>query len=281
MNTTSTCITRLRRRLRLATVAMPALVGVALLAGTTVHAKPVPENLGNGLGKLVESNLAVTSAKKTGTELSGAVTVNGKTYTDAITADIADKAISDAKSGRVMVRITLDGKVDVATLSTTLARSIASVTVTSIDTKYRGVGIMNAYVDVADVAVLSQIRGVAAVILELKPRHNQAYTAPKKTPTVLGGDTGLNPSATVGEVMTKLGTDFDQGVTQHRVDQINQYYNPSATLDYEGTGMHDRLYLQQLQRAHREAGDHGCDQLRPARRGDQPGQHHAGVRLPG
>ena len=57
----------------------------------------MPENLGNGLGKLVESNLAVTSAKKTGTELSGAVTVNGKTYTDAITAAIASKAISDAR----------------------------------------------------------------------------------------------------------------------------------------------------------------------------------------
>ena len=41
----------------------------------------------------------------------------------------------------------------------------------------------------------------------------------------------------MGDVLNKLGTAFDQGVTQHRVDQINKFYNPNATLDYEGQGM--------------------------------------------
>lgn len=27
-------------------------------------------------------------------------------------------------------------------------------------------------------------------------------------------------------VLNKLGSAFDQGVTQHRVDKINQFYNP-------------------------------------------------------
>ncbi len=234
MINTPSYLTRLRRRLRLTAVSVPTLVGFALLAGSSVQAKPVPENLGNGLGKLVESNLAVQQAKKTGTSLSGAVTVNGKTYSDHQAAFLASAAISDS-TDRVMVRITLNGKVDVASLRTAITGKIGSLTVTAMDTKYRGVGVMNAYVNVADVSTLSQVPGVAAVILELKPRHNQLAQQPPGKGG--GGKVGAAPSATVGEVMTKLGTDFDQGVTQHRVDQINQYYNPSAALDYEGTGM--------------------------------------------
>ena len=106
---------------------------------------------------------------------------------------------------------------------------ISSLTVTAMDKQYRGVGIMNAYVSMDDVPALASLPGVSAVILELKPYVRKANL---DSALSAGG-----PNATVGEVMTKLGTDFDQGVTQHRVDQINKYYNPSATLDYEGTGM--------------------------------------------
>ena len=34
-----------------------------------------------------------------------------------------------------------------------------------------------------------------------------------------------------------LGTVFDQGVYQHRVDQINKFYNPNAKQDLEGDGI--------------------------------------------
>ena len=40
-----------------------------------------------------------------------------------------------------------------------------------------------------------------------------------------------------GQTLTKLGTAFDQGVVQHRVDQINQYYNPAATANWTGNGI--------------------------------------------
>ena len=34
-----------------------------------------------------------------------------------------------------------------------------------------------------------------------------------------------------------LGTKFLQGVTQHRVDKINQFYNPAAPVNYDGEGI--------------------------------------------
>ena len=40
-----------------------------------------------------------------------------------------------------------------------------------------------------------------------------------------------------GTTVPLLGTAFDQGVYQHRVDQINKFYNPDANIDFEGSGM--------------------------------------------
>ena len=72
------------------------------------------------------------------------------------------------------------------------------------------------------------MRASRSVALEAKPEHNRRYTNARQTRA---------GNATVGQTLTLLGTAFDQGVTQHRVDQINKFYNPSATLDYEGQGM--------------------------------------------
>ena len=58
------------------------------------------------------------------------------------------------------------------------------------------------------------MREVRSVNLGLKPDLNR--------PVRPGG--GIRPGATV----SLLGTVFDQGVYQHRVDQINQFYNPDA-----------------------------------------------------
>ena len=79
------------------------------------------------------------------------------------------------------------------------------------------------------------------------------------TPTTTGTTVGYleDPDQTsglapmVGETITKIGTTFDQGVTQHGIDQINKLYNPGATLDLEGTGHADRLHFQQLRGEHR------------------------------
>lgn len=202
---------------------------LGLLVGTSASARPVPANLGNGLDKLVASNLAINKANKSGVKLHNLVKVDGRSYTDKATALVASNSLSD-KQGRVLVRITLNGRVGAKQLRSNIQAALPSVTVTALDTKYRGVGIMNAYVNVADVPSLAQADGVAAVILEWQPRHAKAVAALAPAPA-------KTPKATIGETLNKLGTDFDQGVTQHRVDQVNKFYNPSASLDYEGTGM--------------------------------------------
>ena len=97
------------RVLRGATVVLSTCATAALLTGS-LHATPIPANLGNGLGKLVESNMAVTSAKKSGIRLERAVTdAKGRTYVDVQTANLASLALGDDE-GRVLVRVTLNGK---------------------------------------------------------------------------------------------------------------------------------------------------------------------------
>ena len=216
------------RVLRGATMVLSACATAALLTGT-LDATPIPANLGNGLDKLVNSNIAITNAKGSGLKFEGAVKGNdGQKYTDAETANLANLAIKNS-DGRVLVRITLNGKATFNQTKKSMKAGVSSLTITSMDKNYRGIGIMNAYVDVADVPALAQTPGVAAVILELQPftrkiKLNQALAA--------GGT-----NATVGETLTKIGTDFDQGVTQHRIDQISQTYNASAPVDYSGQGM--------------------------------------------
>ena len=228
-------------RLRRTAVVLPAALGLALFGTVSGYAKPVPSNLGNGLDKLVANNLALAAAGSTSTKLGAAagtalntgdsVTVNGKTYVDAATAAVATSAIQDAQ-GRVLVRVTLNGAATFKQTSKAMKAAASSLSITAKDKTYRGVGVMNAYVDVADVPALASAQGVSAVILEWKPRHNKTL--------LTSALTVANPDAafpTVGETLNKLGTTFDQGVTQHGIDQINKFYNPAATLDLEGQGM--------------------------------------------
>jgi hypothetical protein len=213
--------------LRHVTTAISVCAAAAVLTGT-LHAKPVPENLGNGLDKLVRSHLAIADAKANGKELPNTVEFNGKKYTDEVTATFAKHSIID-EQGRELVRVTLNGRATYNETIEHMKAAASSLKITAEDKKYRGVGVLNAYVEVAEVPKLAEAKGVSAVILELKPRHGKINVAEALK---VGG-----PKATVGEQITKLGTSFDQGITQHRVDQINQYYNASATVDWEGTGM--------------------------------------------
>lgn len=219
---------RLRRRVRLTTFCVATVSVFALLSGQVTQAKPIPSNLGNGLDKLVVSDMAVTKAKASGVRLKNSVTVNNKVYTDEVAAAVAQNSLSDSQ-GRLLVRVTLNGSATLAETEQTMAAVAPSLTITAVDNTYRGVGVMNAYVDVADVPALANARGVSAVILEWKPRHAKAITT--------GPVAAPQPGATIGEVLNKVGTAFDQGVTQHRVDQINKLYNPSASSDFEGQGM--------------------------------------------
>ena len=202
-----------------------SVLAMALLT-RDLHARPVPANLGNSLDKLVKSDLALARARTDGTPLDGLVEAGGQTWLDAATAAVATHSLHDG-TGRLLVRITLSGRDSFENTRAAMQAAAASLGITAEDAKYRGVGIFNAYVNVADVAALARVRGVAAVILEWRPRHHQADAA----------DSHPVPLATVGEKLHLLGTAFDQGVTQHRVDLINQFYNPAAKQDFEGAGM--------------------------------------------
>lgn len=214
-------------RFRLALpVSGSALVFFGLTSGLLAGA--VPANLGNGLGKLVGSNLTVKAAQAKGGHLDSTVTVNGRTYLDTQAASYAALTISDSQD-RVLVRINPVAGLDFKAFTKSLKKSIPSLGVTAKDKRYQNVGVFNAFVSIDDVPALATAPGVRSVILEVKP-HVRGHVK----------DLALSepgPMAAVGDVLNKLGSAFDQGVTQHRVDQINKLYNPNATLDYEGTGM--------------------------------------------
>src|SRR5262249_32040555 len=185
------------------------------LAVVSVDARPIPQNLANGLGTLAESH-AATKANP------NAALFNG--YTTQQAADYAQNAIQDPDTGRFLVDIhPLSKRVTAEQLVPLLQQRLASFTLTALDKKYHGVGVVEGYIALDDVAALGNMHEVRSVQLQMKPELNR-HVPP-------GG--GIQ----VGTILPVLGTVTDQGVYQHRVDQINKFYNPSATQDYEGAGM--------------------------------------------
>ncbi len=219
---------RTHRWLRQTSAVVSASATAVLLTGT-LQAKPIPDKLGNGLDKLVASSLAVSQAASSGAKLAGAVTAaNGQTYTDATTAAIATHSISDGQ-GRVLVRVNLNNDATFKEIKKAMKASASTLTITAVDKQYKGAGVLNAFIDASEVPALANVKGVTSVILEWKPQTHKVLS------DKLISETG--PNATVGETLTKVGTTFDQGVTQHRVDQISSFFNPSAPLNLAGQGM--------------------------------------------
>ncbi len=183
------------------------------LVATSLQARPVPQNLAGGLGALVESNLAVKANGKT-------AQFNGFATQQA--ADYASNAIQDPDSGRFLVDIyPTNNRVNAEKLVKMLQKRFPSFTLTALDKKYHGVGVVEGFIALDDVPALGNMHEVRSVKLGLQPEVNRTRTG------------GIQ----VGTTLPLLGTAFDQGVYQHRVDQINRFYNPSATSDFEGTGM--------------------------------------------
>lgn len=201
-------------------VAMSGLAAGPLLAAT-------PDNLGNGLGKLLESHQATRGLS--GNALQSVAPYDG--YTSEQVAALARLAIAD-QQGRYMVRINPDGKLPIDALARNLGAAIPSLQVKAVDAKYRNVGVMDAYVSLDDLAALAGSSGVRSVILELKPYHSA-----KRASDAVSSSTPSAPDASNGDIFRRLGSVFDEGVTQHRVDRINRFYNASAASDYEGNGM--------------------------------------------
>ena len=226
----------LRPRFRLPACALPAGACLALLTVPAARAGTVPQNLGYGLDKLVESNLQLQGKLVTTDGAPAVAAYNG--YATEAAANAAARAITESGTGRLLVDITLGGNVPFDKVRDALAASYPSLTITAVDQAYRGVGIIEGYVSVDDVPALSQVKGVRAVILALQPETNRVAGTGASAPKVAGKAVeGPVTQATPGQTLTKLGTAFDQGVVQHRVDQINQYYNPAATANWTGNGI--------------------------------------------
>ncbi len=203
----------------------------------SLSAKPVPENLGNGLDKIVESNLilkgvlpappADPAAKPNGSTIVAGkkvTTYNG--YATRQAANYAANAITQPASKHFMVDIHLSGNVSFDDVQNALKTKFGSLQITAVDPKYRGVGVIEGYISTDDLVALSQTDGVRSVQLSIKPYHSR-HLSPQRAPA----------APAVAAPLGLVGTTFDQGVTQHRVDKINQLYNPNAPVNWDGTGM--------------------------------------------
>ena len=191
-------------------------LGIAMVV-TTVSATDVPKNLGNDLDKLVASNIALKAAQRNHQKIA---TYNGFATERAALA--SDMAIRDAASNKYLVDIHPSGRMPFNKLKESLLRSCPSLQITGIDTKYRGVGVIEGYISLDEVATAANNKGVTSIQLGIKP-----YLKRSK------GEMSPNLVA----ALTLVGTAFDQGVTQHRVDKVSTIYNASASMSLDGSGI--------------------------------------------
>jgi hypothetical protein len=186
-------------------------------------AKPVPDNLGNGLNKIVEDSLlqqgkisppaqVSTVSAKTAASKKTAPT-NAANYVATYKASVAKEAaaiskmaISDLATRKYLVDIMPNGRVPLTALQSALQTKFPAIDVRHIDTKYAGHGVLEAYITADDAPNIAKFNGVGSVILQLRPIHS-------------------------------VGAVTSQGVNQHRVNRINTTYNANALSNWDGTGM--------------------------------------------
>ena len=194
------------------------LLGMTMVV-STVSGTDVPKNLGNDLDKLVASNLALKKAQRNHQQI---VTYNGFASERAATA--SQIAIREQSTNKYLVDIHPNGRMPFDKLKESLLKACPSLRITGIDTKYRGVGVIEGFISVDEVAIVANNKGVTSVQLGIKP-----YVKRSKA------DAGSNPNLV--SALGLIGTAFDQGVTSHRVDKINQTYNPGASVNFDGSGI--------------------------------------------
>ncbi|HET7844666.1 MAG TPA: S8 family serine peptidase, partial [Xanthomonadales bacterium] len=192
-------------------------------------AATVPANLGYGLDKLVESRQMVQQGRAPQELFDGWATVQAANY--------ANDAIRDAATDRFKVDVTLTGGVSLDAVSAAVAARVPSFELTAMDREYRGTGILEGWVSVDDATALANVKGVRAVFLALKPETDRVVASDDEIADGPFAKAVPQPDVVPGQQLRRLGTTFDQGVTQHGVDKINQFYNPSAPVNWNGNGI--------------------------------------------
>lgn len=206
------------------------LLTVALLTASTHAAAPVAQNLSGGLDLLVQSRYDLQNAKAKGDKPAIFKSAAGQKYTSQQAAAFGDLTMKDDQ-GRLLVRVHFSGTTSFKAAKKAIKAAAPSLLITAVDKSYKA-GVLNAYVDIDEVTPLAEANGVGSVALETRPDVERTTLQTR----ALKGE-GVTPSATVGTTYPNLGTTYDAGVFQHRVDRINRYYTPSASLDYQGQGM--------------------------------------------
>ena len=163
----------MKRTFRRGAVAGSRALGAACalaLACSSAYAGSIPQNLGYGLDKLVESQQIVNAAQGRQIQL-----FDG--WATEVAAEYAAQAIRDpANANRFLVDITLTGKVGVDQLKATLLSRFQTFSVQAVDKSYRSAGIIEGYISIDEVPALSQVKGVKAVFLGLKPELDSVPT---------------------------------------------------------------------------------------------------------
>src|SRR5689334_19080746 len=201
-----------------------------LLTPLASFSKPVPDNLGNGLNKIVENSLLqqgkiTPPAKLTSAPVSTRKSAAGKQKTTALSAQDAATyvanykatvakqaaafsklAITDGITGKYLVDIMPDGSVSATALQTALQSAFPAIDIRHTNTNYAGHGVLEGYVTLEDAPNIAKFKGVRSVILALKPIHS-------------------------------VGAVTSQGINQHRINRINKMYNPNIASQIDGSGM--------------------------------------------
>src|SRR5437764_4791825 len=142
-------------------VLLSGLTSIALIY--TASANPIPQNLGNGLDKIVENKLleagtinppAQTQSvrpkeARTVKQVATAPTTAAASYDAAYKAAVAQKAamynkmaITDATSGKYLVEIMPNGLVPLDELRATLQANFPATDIRQVDAKYGGHGVL-------------------------------------------------------------------------------------------------------------------------------------------
>lgn len=176
----------------------------------TSYGTPVPQNLGNGLNKILENSLLQAGTIQPPIPPAGGQITQA--YVNAYKATVLKQANAfDAKAiksaaGKYLVDIMPGGQVPLATLRTQLQAAFSALNVQHVDQNYAGHGVIEAYIALTDASGIANFNGVRSVSLQLKPIHS-------------------------------VGAVTSQGINQHRVNRINSIYNPASAHNWDGAGM--------------------------------------------
>ena len=189
---------------------------LSLSLAASLQARPVPQNLAGGLGALVESDIAV-KAQPNSAQFNG--------YATQQAADYASIAIQDTDTGRFLVDIyPTNNRVNAEKLVPMLQERFPSFTLTALDNKYHGVGVVEGFIALDDVPALGNMREVRSVNLGLKPELNR--------PRSSGRRYSARGPPFRSSVPSSIRASISIGSTRSTSSIIRR-----AQLDFEGTGI--------------------------------------------